>query len=222
MLVESVNGDGSSIKTLAAQILKEVSLLPMMKEKVPKKWVQVRHLIKSNDSANARPLFGQSVLPKEDAVKLLWTPELKLTKDQLWEALEFWGMLGDVMVHRDAFVPDIQQFIGLMLPIHHHSPKASLKRLLASGIGGLNIDFDKIVVPRFAELGREKQKEIEEYIIKLEEEQVLCSEVLKYLSCWEDIKDETQRQSGIRILEAFHLLVSLPSSEVAIQIRGKK
>ena len=30
MLVESVKGDGSSIKTLAAQILKEVSLLPMM------------------------------------------------------------------------------------------------------------------------------------------------------------------------------------------------
>lgn len=211
MLVDSVNGDGSSVKALASQILKEVSLLPMMKEQIPKKWIQVRHLIKVNDPEIPGPLSGLSVLMKDEVLQRLWTPRLALTKEQLWEALEFLGLLGDAMVHRDAFVPDIQQFIALMRPLLHHSLKTSLNRLRASGIGGSNIDFDTIVVPRFAELGREKQAEIEEYIARLEDQQVLCTEVLKYMSSWEDIKTETQRQGGIRILEACHLLVSLPT-----------
>ena len=206
LMIDSVKGDGSSVIALAAKINAKVSQLPMMIEKIPKKWVTLRQIIKADKTEN--PLRGKQVLQKHEVAPLLKSCKLDLTDEKLWEVLEFWGMLGDVMVNGDVLVLDIQQFIELMRPLLHHAPSESLKILLLAESGCKAIDFDEIVVPNFAQLKKDERGQIEEWIEDLENKRVLCFEALKYFSCWRDL-NEAQQRSAIYVLESCHLLVDL-------------
>jgi len=76
------------------------------------------------------------------------------------------------------------------------------------------------VVPRFAELDNEEQTMVQECIARLEDKQVLCSEVLEYMSSWEEIKIESQRESAINMLESCHLLVGLSPNNLTGLMSG--
>jgi hypothetical protein len=213
VLIESVNGTGATVLDLVNKLSEEICQLQTMKEKIPQKWFTIRQLIKTSDISKAELFAGKPLYQKEEAISLLKSAgsvlELGLTDEKLWEVLEFWGMLGDVMVHRNVLVPDIDLFIELMRPILHHAPSESLKRK-RSNVSGGKIDFDEIVIPKFNKLHREQQNKVEELIGLLETNRLLCFDVLQYMLRWEDL-DESSRRDAIRVLEACYLLVGLSS-----------
>ena len=71
MLVDSVNGDGSSVKALSNTIFEVVSKMPMMKELIPSKWAKLRQIVQQSYQDGSGPLAGKSVLQKQEVVKLL-------------------------------------------------------------------------------------------------------------------------------------------------------
>jgi hypothetical protein len=143
----------------------------------------------------------------------LKSAELALTDDKLWEVLEFWGLLGDVMVHGDVLVLDLGDFIKLMQPILHHAPTESLRRMKSLRDNVDKIPFDEIVVPDFQSLGSDVQNKIEKWILRLEADRILQFDVLSYMSCWKDLGD-SQRRSIIQVLEGCFLLVGRKSEGI--------
>ena len=127
-----------------------------------------------------------------------------LPVESLWEALVFWGALGDLVVSINVLVTDIQTLIELIRPILHHSPMESLDRM-AKGDGG-KIQCDEVVVPGFAKQMKDRQGDVRKWIEELEEDRMLRFEVLEYMSCWKDLTEEA-RKSAIKVLEACSLIV---------------
>jgi hypothetical protein len=203
-LFDSVNGDGSSVKALAEAIYGQVIQLPMMFELIPALWANVRKIIQQSYKEQIGPLSGQLVLQREEAIKLLRPAVPGLPDESLWEALVFWGMLGDVVISSNVLVTDIETLIQLIRPILHHSPMESLNRVLNGDRE--KIECDEVVIPEFANLMADQQGDVRKWIEELEEDRILRFSVLEYMFCWKDLSREARRDTT-KVLEACHLIV---------------
>ena len=217
-LFDSVNGDGSTVKALSEAIYGQIIQLPMMSELIPALWANVRKIVQQSYTEHVGPLANRLVLGREEAVKLLRQAVSGLPDESLWEALAFWGTLGDVVVSRDVLVTDIQTLIELMRPILHHAPMESLKRMAKSGRDatgkGEKIQCDEVLVPDFAKHKKAKQDDIKKLIKKLAEERILCFAALEHMSCWKDLSVE-ERSNTTKVLEACQLIVREHDGETA-------
>ncbi len=112
-LFDSVNGDGSSVRALSEAIYGQVLQLPMMSEQIPALWANVRKIVQQSYNLEEKvgPLAGRLVLQRDEVIKLLQPTVPGLSDESLWEALVFWGTLGDVVVSSDVLVTDIMTLI---------------------------------------------------------------------------------------------------------------
>ena len=161
-------------------IAEEVSALPFLKEKIPKKFVNVRSsLYQSYQNPPSGPLAGKAVFTIEEAVELLFAANLGLDRGQLRAALELWGMLGDAVFLRDVLIPDIQRVIELLRPLLHHAPSAALQRGQGrSAAQQVALQCDELAVPDFGSYSAKVQSLIRTLVEKLERDRILVAELL--------------------------------------------
>ena len=123
-LVDSVS-DPDSVQALRQALLEIARGLPFIQDKVPSKWLTVRDVLLK--------LKGKKVMERRLLVvemgALLKEREVVLTERELWDAVEFWGHLGEIKVHRDTVVLDVVWLIDLLKPLLHHDPCGSLSRI---------------------------------------------------------------------------------------------
>jgi hypothetical protein len=201
-LIDSVKGDGTSVKDLSTAIYEQVIQLPMMSEQIPRLWASIRKIVQQSYEGLEGPLAGRLVLQREEAISLLRPAVPGLSDESLWDALVFWGTLGDVVVSSDVLVTDIKTLIKLFRPILHHAPLESLRRMAKKE----GFQCDEVVVPDFADLMKDKQDDIRMWIKELVDKRLLRFAVLEHMSCWKDLKEE-ERINTTKVLEACYLIV---------------
>ena len=123
--VDSVKGDWCSVLGLARSIAVVVKQLPFMGEHVPRKWALVLTALKE---APEKVLQKQHTLAFLRANTTAGTDVASLTDSELWEAVQFWGFKGDVLVYGNVCVQNVPIFINLMRLLLHHKPIDSLGR----------------------------------------------------------------------------------------------
>jgi len=202
LVVDSVEGDGGTVRALTEHVYREILKLPFLKEKVPKKWAQLRGRVQASYQTPASgPLAGKPVVRKQEAVALLRKAALGLDDAQIWDAVEFCGMLGDAVVHRDVLIPDIQKPIDLLRPILHHQFSESLRRQTQRGDAGPGLLCDEHAVPNFGSLGADLQQSILEWAESLKQDRILLQDLLPHLSCWAGLS-EAEREGAVQVLES--------------------
>jgi hypothetical protein len=125
-----------------------------------------------------------------------------MTEEEVWDALKFWAMLGDVLVQKDVLITDLNLLIALMRPIVHHAPLRALQNLLS----GAPTACDEHTVPGFVSSPRSKQNEVRWRVEALERQRKLHFELLEDAAGWCDLQDK-ERRAAVELLEASQLIV---------------
>ena len=130
------------------------------------------------------------------------------TAESVRRALEFWDLLGFVLVHGDWLIPRPTDMIDLVRPLVHHDPLAALDKTLSRGA---STSWDQEasadwVVPGFAELDKGGQAQVRAMVRRLIHDRVLCEELQPHLRGWKDAS-AAERDALCGVLERFGLIV---------------
>ncbi|KAJ1484158.1 hypothetical protein T484DRAFT_1797792 [Baffinella frigidus] len=185
--VECVGGDGSSAGELRRVLVKCARALPFMHQSIPKGFTAVKDACMVHDwDRVALPIDG-----REGAVQKLRAMLEGQTVD-VHGALEFWNLLGFMLVHGGWLIPRPTDLIDLVRPFVHHDPLGALDQTLSrtrprASTQDASADW---VVPDFAALGKDEQAGVRTMVERLVDDNVLCEGLQKHLTGWKDIRDE--------------------------------
>ena len=200
-VVESVNGDGESVRALKQGLVECLEGLPFMGEAIPQGWQTAK--------AEVMKEFGERIVVlREEVESKVDGKGLGVGADGVWEAQRFFQLLGEVKVHRDVLVPNLQRFMDLLKPLAHHRPREALRKM---GAGGAT-ECDEQLVPRFEALASEDQLLVQDCVGELEDQMVLREELLPHLFGWKELKSPEERAAAVELLEAWQLLGRMPAA----------
>ncbi|KAJ1476134.1 hypothetical protein T484DRAFT_3124306 [Baffinella frigidus] len=200
--VESVGGDGRTARAVRQALVDCANALPFMGQSIPLGYTAVK-------DACAEYEWDHVAVPMGEAVSVLRGKCSGQTADSVREALEFWAILGFVLVHGDWLIPRPTDMINLVRPLVHHDPLAALDKTLSLG-PSTSRDPDASadwVVPGFAELGKAAQAEVRGMVERLVDDNVLCEALHPHLKGWKDARDNAERTALLGVLERFGLVV---------------
>ena len=95
--------DPGSVQAMRAALEDTAKGLPFMQDKVPTKWLTVRDILQSlkEQRVNLKhPLL-------EEISNLMRARDVAMTNQELWNAVEFWGLLGEIKVYHDTIVLNV-------------------------------------------------------------------------------------------------------------------
>ena len=176
-----------------------------MEQSIPKGFTAVKDACLVHDwgpSRVALPIDGS-----EGAVQQL-RAKLDQTVD-VHAALEFWSLLGFILVHGGWLIPRPTDMIDLVRPLVHHDPIGALDKTLSrarpprASTQDASADW---VVPDFADLGNEEQEGVRRMVERLADDNVLCEGLQKHLKGWKDTGGE-ERGALLEVLVLFGLMV---------------
>jgi hypothetical protein len=127
-LVESVEGDGSTVKSLREAIVRTARGLPFVGENIPRGWLTFKKEIQTFYQ------HDKSILVTRDSLmsRLRESPQLQtwlVGREAEDRVLEFWELLGFMLVTPDQshVIVSPPKLIDLLKPLVHHQPFSKLE-----------------------------------------------------------------------------------------------
>jgi GTPase SAR1 family protein len=196
-LVESVEGDGSTVKSLREALVRTARGLPFVGENIPRGWLTFKNEIQTFYENDKSILVTRASLMS----RLRESPQLKtwlVGREAENRVLEFWGLLGFMLVTHDQshVIVSPPKLIDLLKPLVHHQP---FRKLEDTGQA-------QTVVENFDELDFEVQGKIREIFERLEDRYILDATLLKHLRFWFHM-DDSARDQALQILCDLNLVV---------------
>jgi GTPase SAR1 family protein len=200
-LVESVEGDGSTVKSLREALVRTARGLPFVGENIPRGWLTLKKEIETFYQHDKPILVKRdSLMPqlRRDSPQLqtwLIGPE---AEDRVLDCCLFWELLGFMLVTPDQshVIVSPPKLIDLLKPLVHHQPFSKLE-----GTGQAHA-----VVEKFDGLDLEVQGKIREMFERLEDRYILDMTLLKCLRFWAPM-DASARDQALQVLCDLNLVV---------------
>jgi hypothetical protein len=192
--VDSVRGGGNTIREIRMLLESTIINLPTMSQSVPMKWVQLLE-------TSREKLCKYRLMDLDVALRKLGLEELKVTKEQALDALQFWDDLGHLKLHTDSafscLVTDVPWLIKLLRPLLHHAIVHSLGKA-CSGKEVLNSCDQEVAGPKCKGLTRGEQNHLLRMAKELQDLNIVRKDLLPYLKHWCDLPDH---RAALEILE---------------------
>jgi GTPase SAR1 family protein len=194
-LVESVEGDGSTVQSLREAIVRNARGLPFVGENIPRGWLTFKKVIQTFYQ------HDKSILVERDSLmsKLRQSPQLQawlVGREAEDRVLEFWVLLGFMLVTPGHVIVSPPRLIDLLKPLVHHKPFSKLE----------DTGKAQMVVENFDEQDGEVQGEIREMFERLEDRYILDVTLLRHLRFWFHM-DDSARDQALQILCDLNLIV---------------
>ncbi len=209
--LDSVRGSGESVREMRSLLKTSIQSLPTMQQNVPRKWVKLLETSRVK-------LQKFRLLSLDDALDKLKLDDLKLTRKQALEALQFWDDLGYLRLHRgsvlECLVTDIPWLIELLRVLLHHDIVGSLKKVLDGEVAPNDCDL-AVAGPKCRRESLTKKKSLLGMAEDLERSRIVRKELLPYLKSWCDLQTEKDVNSALEVLETCLLVAQYRIGEYA-------
>mmetsp|Transcript_71377 Transcript_71377/g.190631 ORF Transcript_71377/g.190631 Transcript_71377/m.190631 type:complete len:1308 (-) Transcript_71377:342-4265(-) len=197
VLLDSVEGDGSSVLMFAEQLRTLIPSLPFMNYPIPKGWERLLEECKSLSTLRKQKLLANPLME-------LRPRDWGLSEESASDGLRFWNDLGFVRFYKGMLVLEVQWLVDIVRPLLHHDLKNVIQALCAEDPVS---DNDRAVVD--IRMGFECFKDklqLLDWAEQLEEMMVLNVPLLDFLSPW-SLMSHKERQAALDFLEKCHLVV---------------
>jgi hypothetical protein len=202
--IDSVQGNGDTVRDLRSLLESTIKGLPTMRQRVPKKWVQLLKIIRTT-------LLPYPILPLESALQMLGLDTLEITKDQALGALQFWDDLGHLRLHNGSavscLVTNIQWLIEHLRPLLHHNIWDSLKKVCLGKEKPNECDLE-VAGRKCQGLAGQELQRLLEMALELQELGIVRLNLLPYLRHWCDLQTEQEKLAVLEIFERCLLVTS--------------
>ena len=203
--VDSVEGDG--VVELREALAKQLEELPFVGELVPAQWLRVRKTVEDTygEIADKQLVSRQNLISCLHLERSEWKG---MDEKKVWEAVEFYSLLGDWKVFGDSVLLDLRLLMELNKALAFHCPVEAVERMDRS----TEEDCDKIFVPGFKKMSNKEQQEVREGAKVLEEKAEVCESLLAKLYKWSDMSRE-ERKGLMEMMEKMNFVSSIGSED---------
>mmetsp|Transcript_33006 Transcript_33006/g.87599 ORF Transcript_33006/g.87599 Transcript_33006/m.87599 type:complete len:1171 (-) Transcript_33006:382-3894(-) len=202
--VDSVKGNGETVKKLSEQLESTIPNLSFMGQAVPKKWILVRDhcQFKLKQLSQDKPPILMSPLSE------LQLDTGRFSKQDVKMALEFWDSLGFVKYYNEMLVLDIFWLVELAKPLLHHNLQGALQSIRDKGSGSEHRQI--FVSEKIKQLSPDSFQRLMVQARELECYLILNFELFDTFDLWKKLNSE-EREKTLSFLEACHLVASFPN-----------